>query len=118
MDKKSKRIFRHMRIRKKLHGTTEQPRLYVHRSIGNLYAQLIDDSSGKVLLGMSTLTKEMRKKIKDGGNVEAATLLGEAFAVKAKQQGVQKVCFDRSGYLFHGRVKAFAEAARKGGMEF
>ena len=118
MDKKSKRIFRHQRIRRNLIGSTGRPRLCVYRSIKNLYAQVIDDTSGKVLFGMSTLTKDLRKKIKDGGNVEAASVLGEALAVKAKKEGVIKVCFDRGGYLYHGRVKAFAEAARKGGVEF
>ena len=116
--KESKRVYRHARTRKKVIGTTEQPRLCVHRSLKNFFAQVVDDSQSKVLFGMSTLTKEVRTKIKNGGNVEAATALGESFAVEAQKKGIKKVCFDRGGYLYHGRVKAFAESVRKGGMEF
>jgi len=83
-----------------------------------LFAQVVDDSSGKILFGMSTLTKQLRDKVKDGGNVKAATLLGEAFALEAQKLGIKKVCFDRGGYKFHGRVQAFAQAVRKAGMEF
>ena len=90
----------------------------VHRSSNNLYVQIVDDMSGKVLFGMSTLTKDLRSKIKNGGNVGAASVLGEAFAAQAAKKGFKKVSFDRGGYMYHGRVKAFAEAARKGGMEF
>ena len=113
-----KRVLRHSRIRKKVTGTTEQPRLSVHRSHKNFYAQVVDDTSGKVLFSMSTLAKNLRPKIKDGGNVEAAGMLGEVFAQELKKKGIQKLCFDRGGYLYHGRVKAFAESVRKGGMEF
>ncbi|HOW35965.1 MAG TPA: 50S ribosomal protein L18 [Candidatus Omnitrophota bacterium] len=113
-----KRVARHERLRKKIIGTLDQPRLCVHRSIKNLHAQIIDDVAQKVLFGISTLDKQVRAKIKSGGNVGAATVLGEALAVKAKEKGIKKVCFDRGGYLYHGRVKAFAEAARKGGLEF
>ncbi len=117
--KESKRIYRHRRIRKKNSGTSDMPRLCVHRSLNNLYAQVIDDSQHKVLFGMSTLSKELRAQLrKSGGNVNAATALGDAVAVQAQKNGVKKVCFDRGGYLYHGRVKAFAEAARKGGLEF
>lgn len=119
MDTKTlKRIYRHQRIRKKVSGTPEYPRLCVHRSLKNFYAQVVDDTSGQVLLGMSTLEKTLRKDLKSGGNVEAAFLLGSAFAAKAQKKGIKRVCFDRGGYLYHGRVKAFAEAARQGGMEF
>jgi large subunit ribosomal protein L18 len=113
-----KRIGRHQRIRKKITGTSDQPRLCVHRSLNNLYVQLVDDSLGNVLFGMSTREKSVSQKIKYGGNVNAASVLGEAFAAVAQKKGIKKVCFDRGGYLYHGRVKAFAEAARKGGMEF
>lgn len=116
--KEQQRIFRHQRIRKGLAGNAARPRLCVHKSINNFQAQIIDDSSGKVLLGKSTLAKDVRSKIKSGGNVNAAEVLGEAFAAQAIKQGITKVCFDRGGYLYHGRIKAFAEAARKAGLEF
>jgi len=117
-DRELKRINRHKRIRKKMTGTNELPRMCVHRSLKNFYVQLVDDTSGKVLCGLSTRTKDLRSKVKGGGNIGAATQLGEAFASVAKEKGIKKVCFDRGGYIYHGRVKAFAEAARKGGMEF
>jgi large subunit ribosomal protein L18 len=113
-----RRINRHERIRKAVTGTTERPRLCVHRSIKNMQAQIIDDTTGKVLIGKSTLAKELRTKIKYAGNVSGAAVLGEALAVEALKKGIKKVSFDRGGYLYHGRVKAFAEAARKGGLEF
>lgn len=113
-----KRIYRHRRLRKKLHGTADCPRLCVHRSLKNMSASLIDDDARKVLFSLSTLDKTLRAKLKSGGNVQAASMLGEAFAVKALEKGIKKVSFDRAGYLYHGRVKAFADAARKGGVEF
>lgn len=116
--KEINRIFRHQRIRKRIRGTPDQLRLCVHRSLKNMHAQIIDDTRGKVLFGLSTLDKSLRSKIKSGGNINAAEVLGEAFARKAQEKGVKKVCFDRGGYLYHGRIKAFAEAARKGGLEF
>ncbi len=116
--KEHKRIFRHERIRKGIAGTTERPRLCLHRSLNNLQAQIVDDSAGKVLLGKSTLAKDVKSKIKTGGNVGAASVLGEALAVEALKKGIKKVAFDRGGYLYHGRIKAFAEAARKAGLEF
>ena len=99
-------------------GTADRPRLCVHRSLSNFYAQVIDDNQGKVLLGMSTLGKNIVQKIKYGGNIKAASALGEVFAAEAQKKGITKVSFDRGGYLYHGRVKAFADGARKGGMEF
>lgn len=117
-DKEVKRIGRHKRIRKKIAGTSDQPRLCIHRSLTNFYAQIVDDSTGKVLFGMSTRNKVMSGKIKYGGNVAAASALGELFAAEVQKKGIKKVCFDRGGYLYHGRVKAFAEGARKSGMEF
>jgi len=83
-----------------------------------MQAHIVDDTTGKVLLGLSTLDKSLRNKAKYGGNVQAAILLGEALASKAKEKGIKKVAFDRGGYVYHGRVKAFADAARKGGLEF
>ena len=118
LDREIKRVGRHKRIRKKISGTSDQPRLCIHRSLTNFYAQVVDDSIGKVLLGMSTRNKGILGKINGGGNISAASVLGEAFAAEAQKKGVKKVCFDRGGYLYHGRVKAFADGARKGGMEF
>ncbi len=116
--KEQKRIYRHKRIRKQVFSTHNRLRLCVHRSLNNIHAQIIDDIQGKVLFGISTLDKSLKSKMKSGGNVVAASLLGEFLAIKAKEKGIQRVCFDRGGYLYHGRVKAFAEAARKGGLEF
>ncbi|MBF0490007.1 MAG: 50S ribosomal protein L18 [Candidatus Omnitrophica bacterium] len=116
--KEQQRIYRHERIRRNMAGDSLRPRLCVHKSLNNFQAQIVDDSSGKVLLGKSTLAKDIRSKIKSGGNVNAAEMLGEAFASQAIKQGITKVCFDRGGYLYHGRIKAFAEAARKAGLEF
>ena len=117
-DKEYKRVARHKRVRKKVQGTPERPRLCVHRSLKNLAVQVVDDTTGKVLCGISTLSKEVRTKLKTGGNIQAAEVLGEAFAAVAHKKGIKIVAFDRGGYLYHGRVKAFAEAARKAGMEF
>lgn len=117
-NREKKRFYRHKRIRKRVSGFGERLRLCVHRSAKNFYAQIIDDGAGKTILGLSTLNKGLRGKVKSGGNIAAAAALGEAVAVKAKEKGVTKVCFDRGGYLFHGCVKAFADAARKGGLEF
>lgn len=116
--KEQQRIFRHERLRKVISGTSDRPRLCIHKSVNNLQAQIIDDSSGKILLGKSTLAKDLKTKIKTGGNVSAAEILGQAFADEAVKKGIKKVCFDRGGYLYHGRIKAFAEAARKAGLEF
>ena len=116
--KEIKRSNRHQRLRKDVRGTTERPRLCVHRSLNNLQAQVIDDVQQKILFGLSTLDKGLRGKLKTGGNLQAATVLGEALAKLALSKGVTQVCFDRGGYLFHGRVKAFAEAARSAGLKF
>ena len=116
--KEQQRLHRHQRIRDVLSGTPERPRLCLHRSLNNLQAQIIDDSMGKILVGKSTLAKDVKTKVKSGGNVTAASILGEAMAAEAIKKGIKKVAFDRGGYLYHGRVKAFAEAARRGGLEF
>jgi large subunit ribosomal protein L18 len=104
----------HDRIRRKLAGTTERPRLSVHRSLNHIYAQVIDDQTGETLVSASTLAL----KAKTGGNVAAAKEIGKAIAEKAKEKGVKKVVFDRGGYLYHGRIKALADAAREAGLEF
>lgn len=101
-----------------MQGTMERPRLTLRRSLKNFHAQLIDDTKNKILFSLSTLDKGMKEKIPSGGNIKAAQVLGETFALKAKEKGVQKIIFDRAGYLYHGRVKAFAEALRKQGLEF
>ncbi len=116
--KVQQRIYRHQRIRKVLSGTNQRPRLCLHRSLNNLMAQIIDDAAGKILLGKSTLAKDVRSKSKTGGNISAAAVLGQAVAQEAIQKGIKKVAFDRGGYLYHGRIKAFAEAARQAGLEF
>ncbi|NTV28904.1 MAG: 50S ribosomal protein L18 [Candidatus Omnitrophica bacterium] len=117
--KEIKRSFRHKRIRRKMSGTAEQPRLCLHRSLKNLSACIVDDTVGKVLLGMSTLAKDVREKTKNnGGNIKAAEMLGEALAKDAIAKGIRRVAFDRGGYMYHGRIKAFADAARKAGLEF
>ncbi|MBU0606103.1 MAG: 50S ribosomal protein L18 [Candidatus Omnitrophica bacterium] len=106
-------------IRKKVAGTPERPRLSVRRSLSHMYAQIIDDSCGKTLVALSTLSPDVKEKAKkDCGNVKGAVLLGSAIAEASKKAGVTKVVFDRAGYLYHGRVKALAEAARKGGLQF
>ena len=116
--KEQSRIYRHKRIRKKIVGTPERPRLCVHRSLKNLSAQIIDDSGHKILMGLSTLSKECRTKIKSGGNIEGAKILGEMLAKIAVAKGIKKVSFDRGGFIYHGRIKAFSEAAREAGLEF
>ena len=113
------RAKRHQRIRKKIVGTSERPRLSVRRSINHLYAQIVDDTAGKTLLQLSTLSPDLKTTLKkDEGNVKGAILLGAALAENCKKKGITKVVFDRAGYLYHGRVKALAEAARKGGLSF
>lgn len=112
------RLKRHHRIRRSIKGTKEKPRLSVHRSLKNIFIQLIDDVEGKTLYSLSTLDKSFREKFKNGGNIKAAEILGEMLAKGAQAKGIKKVVFDRGGYLYHGRVKALAEAARKAGLEF
>ena len=111
------RTRRHLRIRKKVSGTQERPRLVVHRSHLHLYAQLVDDLASRTLLTCSTLHPEFRRKFPKGGNVEAAKHLGELVAETALSAGIKKVVFDRGGYHYHGRVKALADAARVKGLE-
>jgi large subunit ribosomal protein L18 len=105
----------HKRIRSKLAGTGERPRLAVFRSLNHIYAQLIDDQQGRTVVAAATTEKDLRGK---GGNLEGAKLIGKTVAERAKDKGITKVVFDRGGYLYHGRVKALAEAARQAGLEF
>ncbi len=107
----------HTRIRKKLHGTPERPRLSVFRSVNNISVQVIDDNKGVTLVSATTLEGRKQGK-KQGGNLAAAKEIGKLIAQRAKDKGIKKVVFDRGGYLYHGRVKALAEAAREAGLEF
>ena len=104
----------HFRIRQKMSGTAERPRLNVYRSLNHIYAQVIDDAKGVTLLSAST----MAAKIKGGGNVAAAKEVGKLVAERAIEKGIKRVVFDRGGYLYHGRIKALADAAREAGLEF
>jgi large subunit ribosomal protein L18 len=109
---------RHERVRKRLAGTAECPRLNVYRSLNQIYAQVIDDAKGHTLASASTLDLELKKKLKGLKKTEQARLVGELVAERAKEQGVRQVVFDRGGYKYHGRVKALAEAARESGLKF
>ncbi len=109
---------RHVRVRKKVNGTTARPRLSIFRSEHHIYAQVIDDTLGRTLAAASSMDKELRGKVGYGGNVEAAKQVGQLVAERAKAAGVEKVVFDRGGFNYHGRVAALADAARAGGLEF
>jgi large subunit ribosomal protein L18 len=117
-EKKIGRLKRRKRIRHKVVGSPQRPRLSVFRSTKNIYAQIVDDIEGKTMLSCSTVHKDIRAKIGYGGNVKAAALLGEELAKKATAKGIKKIVFDRGGYRYHGRLKALAENLRKGGLEF
>ncbi len=104
----------HTRIRRRLTGTEQRPRLNIYRSLNHIYAQVIDDSKGVTVVSASTVAA----KVKTGGNVAAAKEIGKQIAERAKEKGITKVVFDRGGYLYHGRVKALADAAREAGLEF
>jgi len=115
IEKKEIRNRIHRRIRRKLRGTAERPRLAVFRSVAHIYAQVIDDAAGATLASASTVDKGGKTK---GGNLAAATAIGKLVAERAKEKGIQKVVFDRGGYQYHGRIKALADAARTAGLEF
>ena len=115
LDKKEIRTRIHKRIRHKIAGTSERPRLAIFRSVAHIYAQVIDDSKGITLVSASSVDKAAKT---NGGNVAAAKAIGKLVAERAKDKGVTKVVFDRGGYTFHGRVKALADAARAAGLEF
>ncbi len=117
-DKKIARRVRHRRVRSKVVGLPGRPRLNVCRSGNHIYAQLIEDTSGRTLAAASTLEEELRGKFKSGGNIEAARAVGALIAARAKEKGINQVVFDRGGYLYHGRVAALAAAAREAGLEF
>jgi large subunit ribosomal protein L18 len=117
-DVRKSRENRHRRIRKKVFGTPERPRLSVYRSLNHIYAQLIDDSRGNTIVAASTLDKELSGQPGHKGNVGMAKKVGELVARRALEKGLKKVVFDRGGYIYHGRVKALAEGARETGLEF
>lgn len=118
MKKLTGRARRHRRIRKKIFGTPQAPRAVIYRSHKNLFVQLVDDIEHKTIVSVSTNTPALREKIKYGGNVKAASSLGEFLAKKSLEKGIKRIVFDRSGYKYHGRIKALAESVRKSGMSF
>lgn len=118
ISRNAKRQRIHVRIRGRLRGRAETPRLNVYRSLNHIYAQVVDDALGHTLLAVSSRDKEVRKTLKNGGNVAAAKIVGQNLAERAKAKGISQVVFDRGGYAYHGRVKALAEAARAGGLKF
>lgn len=116
IDRNNARLARHARVRAKVSGTNSVPRLNVFRSNNNIFAQIIDDEASKTLVSASSIDKELN--LKNGGNIEAAIKVGELLAKRSKKAKISKVVFDRGGYLYHGRVKALADAARENGLEF
>ena len=114
----ARRKSRHLRVKKKIFGTKSHPRLCVYRSLRHIYAHILDDQRGKTIVSASTLSPEIKNKIKKLKKSQAAALVGELIAEKSKASGVKMVAFDKSGYDYHGRVKSLAEACRKGGLKF
>ncbi len=114
-DRKKARVRRHLRVRKKVSGTTERPRLAVYRSEKNIYAQIIDDINGTTLVSASSLDKEFNGL---GSNKEAAKVVGEMIAKRAIEKGIKEVVFDRGGYVYHGRIQYLADSAREAGLQF
>ena len=117
-DKELLRKKRHRRVRYKVSGTAERPRLNVSRSIQHIYAQLIDDASGSTLAAASTVDPTLRTTLKSGGNVEAAKAVGQLIAERGQAKGITSVVFDRGGYKYHGRIQALADGAREAGLQF
>ena len=115
-DQQRRRV--HARVRMKVSGTPERPRLCIYRSAGHIYTQVIDDRSGRTLVSASSVDKETKKNVKGGGNIASAKAIGKTIADRAKAAGISKVVFDRGGYKYHGRVKALADAAREAGLQF
>jgi large subunit ribosomal protein L18 len=118
VDSNEVRLRIHQRIRKKLDGTESRPRLCVFRSNKHIYAQIVDDAKGTTLTAASTLDADAKAQVKNGGNVAAAKAVGAMVAKRALEKGIQSVLFDRGGYIYHGRVKALADAAREAGLKF
>ncbi|MBW4437085.1 MAG: 50S ribosomal protein L18 [Pleurocapsa minor GSE-CHR-MK-17-07R] len=118
MEKRQSRERRHLRVRGTVNGTSERPRLNVFRSLSGIYAQVIDDTAGHTLASASTVDKEVAAAIDGKNKTEAARIVGQMVAQRAKAAGIDKVVFDRGGYRYHGRIAALAEGAREGGLEF
>ena len=118
IDKNESRQRRHLRIRKKIEGTSERPRMNVYRSLQNIYVQVINDITGETIVSASTMDKEVKGKIKKTGNIDAAKAVGKLIAERALKKGIKQVVFDRGGYLYHGRIKGLADSARESGLEF
>ena len=118
LKKQELRVRRHQRVRKKVTGTAERPRLSVYRSEHHIYAQVIDDTSGSTLAAASTLDAGLRGELAYGGNGAAAKRVGQLVAARAQERGIQRVVFDRGGFAYHGRVAALADGAREAGLEF
>ena len=118
VSRNDRRVKRHDRVRKNLNGTPERPRLCVYRSNKNISAQIIDDVNGITLVAASSLDKELKAELEYGGNKEAAKKVGEVLAKRALEKGIEVVCFDRGGFLYHGRVAELAAGAREGGLKF
>jgi len=118
LKKQDARLRRRKRIRKKISGTDKRPRLSVFRSLKHIYAQIINDEESITLISACTLSPEIREQIKYGGNIAAAKIVGELIARKALEKGIKTIVFDRGGYIYHGRVKMLAEAARESGLQF
>ncbi len=116
--KKVAKLRRHKRVRNKVRGVAERPRLSVFRSNANIYAQIIDDSHGITVVSAGTLDKEIRKDLASSANTDAAKKVGELLAKRAAKKGIKQVVVDRSGYLYHGRIRALADGAREGGLKF
>ncbi len=116
-DREIQRAKRRLRYVKKVAGTADRPRLLVFRSLKHIYAQAVDDSTGRTMASASTLDEEVRKQVPNGGNIAAAKIVGQIVARRLVQKGVKSALFDRGGYLYHGRVKAVAEAARENGLK-
>ncbi|MBE7057352.1 MAG: 50S ribosomal protein L18 [Ruminococcaceae bacterium] len=118
VNRKEVRVRKHVRVRKKISGTAECPRLAVFRSASHIYAQIIDDDKGVTLVAASSLDKAIKEKVEFGGNVEAAKEVGKLVAEKAIEAGITDVVFDRGGYMYHGRIQALADSAREAGLKF
>lgn len=116
--KEQARKRRHVRLRKKVSGSTGRPRLCVHKSLNHIYAQIIDDTKGRTIVAASTLDKDVKAESGHKGNVAMAKKIGQLLATRAAQAGIKQIVFDRGGYKYHGRIKALAEGAREGGLEF
>jgi large subunit ribosomal protein L18 len=117
-ERRAARDLRHVRVRLKIRGSATRPRLSVFRSLKHIYAQLIDDDSGRTLVALDSRSPQFRARQTDGGNVAAAKVVGDLLARQARERGIERVVFDRGGYQYHGRVRALAEAARAAGLAF